>query len=93
MTEEKKRIYKLEVMGAIVTVDDTGIWQVVENPTQIEKESILFLLHAACLDPEPIPTFPVGFAYARCAVNSMEGKLLEIDPPFKQEGLPEGTVF
>ena len=94
MGEEKRRIYKLEVMGAIVTVDDEGDWKVVDNPKEIDKESILILLHTAGEYELPlIPTFPSGLSYAAWAVDKMDGKLLEIDPPFQYEELPEGTVF
>ena len=93
MDEEKRRIYKLEVMGAIVTVDDEGDWKVIEKSEQIDEESVLLLLQWACMDPIWVPTFPDGVAYANCAINDMEGKLLEIDPPFSDEPLPEGTVY
>ncbi|MDE2836708.1 MAG: hypothetical protein OXL97_04275 [Chloroflexota bacterium] len=88
MTEEKSRIYKLEVMGAIVTVDDEGNWRVVDNPKQVDEESITVLLDDACLDLLWVPTFPPGMHYVAGAIENMDAKLLGVDPPFEYSDDP-----
>ena len=87
--EHPMHTYTLQIGKAIVTVDDEGNWQIVDNPGG-HDESLLFLLQGIEIGVYPPPTLPKGAWYAQGAIEKMGARMVSVDPPI--ESVP-GRVY